>query len=151
MHSDGPPVILSYLTLLQAGFAWPTRSPGSPVGSYSTLSPLPVIPFRIHRRSSLCCAFLRVASTGCYPALRPVESRLSSMPRGTATAQPTHCGLRIVCPPRPGRWGGDTAGRSGRLGPWMGHPLICRQWRTERQSKGSSEGTESTTRRLLRR
>lgn len=45
MHLGGPPVVLSCLTLLQAGLAWPTRSPGSPVVSYSTLAPLPVIPW----------------------------------------------------------------------------------------------------------
>ena len=31
-----------------------------------------------HRRSALCCTFLRVAPTGCYPAPCPVESGRSS-------------------------------------------------------------------------
>ena len=31
-----------------------------------------------HRRSALCCTFLRVAPTGCYPAPRPTESGRSS-------------------------------------------------------------------------
>jgi hypothetical protein len=33
-----------------------------------------------HRRSALCCTFLRVAPTGCYPAPCPVESGRSSEP-----------------------------------------------------------------------
>src|SRR4029450_228761 len=32
---------LPYSTLLRVGFAWPTLSPGSPVRSYRTVSPLP--------------------------------------------------------------------------------------------------------------
>src|SRR5690606_42130174 len=65
------------LALLRVGFAEPDRLPGPLVGSYSTLSPLPV-PER-HRRSALCCTFRRVTPPGSYPAPCPVESGLSSV------------------------------------------------------------------------
>lgn len=41
-RSDGPSGRPFCLALLQMGFTWPIRSPGPPVGSYSTVSPLPV-------------------------------------------------------------------------------------------------------------
>ncbi len=35
------PLLLPYLTLLRTGLAVPVRSPGTAVGSYPTISPLP--------------------------------------------------------------------------------------------------------------
>jgi len=96
--AGGPPYPCS--TLLRMGFAKPSRSPGTLVVSYTTVSPLPVhrsIPRaaaepevprtcrpyddRRHRRSALCCTFRRVAPPGCYPASCPAESGLSSTRR----------------------------------------------------------------------
>ncbi len=45
-----------------------------------------------HRRSALCCAVLRVAPSGCYPAPCPVESgRSSNQSRWPAATRPTRC------------------------------------------------------------
>ncbi len=45
-----------------------------------------------HRRSALCCAVLRVAPTGGYPAPCPVESgRSSNQSRWPAATRPTRC------------------------------------------------------------
>jgi len=41
-HRTGHPQALLYLVLLRAGLAWPARSPGPPVSSYLTVSPLPL-------------------------------------------------------------------------------------------------------------
>src|ERR1700694_5535020 len=66
------------------GFTEPSGSPRMLVRSYRTVSPLPVQrtdlcrPARRHRRSALCCTFLRVTPTGRYPASCPVESGRSS-------------------------------------------------------------------------
>ena len=38
------------------------------VRSYRTLSPLPLPPFPVQRRSALCGTFPKVALAGCYPA-----------------------------------------------------------------------------------
>ena len=49
---------------------------------------------RRHRRSALCCTFLRVAPTGCYPAPCPVESGRSSdryVAARHAAARPARC------------------------------------------------------------
>ncbi len=62
------------LTLLPAGVTWPRRLPVAPVVSYTTFSPLPA-----PKGGGL---FLwpcpRVAPSGRYPALFPMESGLSS-------------------------------------------------------------------------
>jgi len=58
--SDGQSV--PRLALLRVGFTEPTGSPRPLVRSCRTVSPLPV-PCG-HRRSALCCTFLRVAPTG---------------------------------------------------------------------------------------
>jgi len=63
------------LALLPVGFASASRSPGPPVVSYTTFSPLPHI--RV-RRSVFCGTFRRVAPPGCYPAPCSVELGLSS-------------------------------------------------------------------------
>src|ERR1700694_3508984 len=66
------------------GFTEPSGSPRMLVRSYRTVSPLPVQrtdlcrPARRHRRSALCCTFLRVTPTGRYPASCPAESGRSS-------------------------------------------------------------------------
>ncbi len=66
----------SCLALLPAGVAWPRRLPGAPVVSYTTFSPLPGL-------ATCGGLFLwpcpRVTSPGCYPALHPMESGLSSL------------------------------------------------------------------------
>src|SRR5690606_16454232 len=52
-------------------------SPRTPVGSYPTLSALPVVACR-DRRSTLCCTFSRVTPGGCYPPFSPAEPGRSS-------------------------------------------------------------------------
>ena len=52
-----------------------------------TLTCAPDPETRRHRRSALCCAVLRVAPTGCYPAPCPVESGRSSDRSRLATAR----------------------------------------------------------------
>jgi len=71
----------SYLALLQTGFAVPARLPGTAVGSYPTISPLPAdctCANKIYRRFVFCGTFRRVSPPGSYPASCPVESGLSS-------------------------------------------------------------------------
>ena len=78
------------LTLLPMGFTEPPGSPRVLVRSYRTVSPLPV---RVASPSAvlLCGTFLRVTSTGCYPAPRPAESgRSSDRSCRYAAARPTH-------------------------------------------------------------
>src|SRR5690606_42156734 len=53
---------------------------GRAVRSYRTLSPLPVLRERSHRRSALCCTVRRLATPGRYPAPCPAELGLSSTP-----------------------------------------------------------------------
>ena len=70
-HLDGPSWLrCPYLSLLREGLAAPPVTRPSRVGSYPTISPLPVPPPRAplearglngHRRSAFCCAFPRVA------------------------------------------------------------------------------------------
>ena len=70
-----------YLVLLRAGFAVPVPSPGTAVGSYPTVSPLPHKPFAYAPdvgRYRFCGTFRRVAPPGCYPAPCSVEPGLSS-------------------------------------------------------------------------
>jgi hypothetical protein len=82
---------LSYLALLRTGLAVPARSPGTAVGSYPTISPLPTV---LHiakcRRYIFCCAFHRVTPPGSYPASCSVESGLSShrLDRSAITSSP---------------------------------------------------------------
>jgi hypothetical protein len=52
------------LALFRVGFTEPAESPRPLVRSYRTVSPLPVRARARHRRSALCCTFLRVAPTG---------------------------------------------------------------------------------------
>jgi len=60
----------------------------SAVRSYHTISPLPTDP-KIRRRYIFCGTFHRLTPPRCYLASRPVEPGLSSIPKGTATIQPT--------------------------------------------------------------
>jgi len=62
------------LVLLRMGFALTLPVTGKAVSSYLAISPLP----GLSRRFDFCCTFLRVASTGRYPASCPVELGLSS-------------------------------------------------------------------------
>ena len=70
----------SCLALLPMGFVVPRPLPARAVGSYPTVSPLPVRPAEAarHRRSVLCDTFRRLATPGRYPAPCPVEPGLSS-------------------------------------------------------------------------
>ena len=63
-----------------------TRGAGGLLHHRFTLTPTPL---REPGRSVLCGTVPRVAPGGCYPPPCSVESGLSSMPRGTATARPT--------------------------------------------------------------
>src|SRR3990170_4730039 len=64
---------LSLLGLAPGGVCRSARSPGSLVGSYPTVSPLPATGRnRLLRRSALCCTVRRVAPPGGYPAPCPV-------------------------------------------------------------------------------
>lgn len=77
---------LPYLVLLQTGFAWLAVSPRRPVGSYSTLSPLPVR-HKAAWRSAFCCAFQRSLSLGVTQrfALRSPDFPLRIMAIGPDT------------------------------------------------------------------
>jgi hypothetical protein len=68
--------------------------------------------FAVHRRSAFCCTFLRVASTGCWPAPCPAESRPSSTgsnPAATTrpTHRPHHCARPVLVPMARSRPGGS--------------------------------------------
>ena len=76
-HSGGQPSNVRCSTLLRAGFAEPTRSPGPLVVSCTTVSPLPDRPEPV-RRSAFCGTFPRVAPGGCCPPPCPVEPGPSS-------------------------------------------------------------------------
>ena len=86
--AGGPPCLCS--TLLRMGFTEPTRSPGSLVVSYTTLSPLPV-PCG-HRRSALCCTSRRVARLGVtqHPALRSPDFPRPQFLRAAAVFRAHH-------------------------------------------------------------
>ena len=70
----------SCLALLPVGFVVPRPFPARAVGSYPTVSPLPVRAAEAvrHRRSILCDTFRRLATPGRYPAPCPLEPGLSS-------------------------------------------------------------------------
>ena len=64
---------LPYLVLLRAGFTWPKSHPsaGELLPHHFTLTAKQAAVY-------FCGTFLRVASTGCYPALCPLKFGLSS-------------------------------------------------------------------------
>ncbi len=115
--TDGQPI--PCLALLLVGFTEPSRSPGTLVVSYTTVSPLPESRLRpdmeprfrqrvrraCNRRSTLCCTFHRVAPPGCYPAPCPVESGLSSTGFPAAavscTRRSEYCLGSVTTSPRP--------------------------------------------------
>src|SRR2546427_2489726 len=114
----------SLLALLRTGVAEPRRSPAALVGSYPTVSPLPL------RRSAEAVCFLlplrEVAPAWLSPASCPAESGLSS-PRAHRTgARPPGRLLRprryrVRDPPRPAtrrplRWRAGPPRRSARAG-----------------------------------
>ena len=66
----------AYLAFLRVGFTVPDPSPESAVGSYPTVSPLPVP--EGHRRSVLCGTVPGLAAGGRYPPPCPEEPGLSS-------------------------------------------------------------------------
>ncbi len=106
--ADGPSCPCSVLLLTR--FAEPRRSLGVLVGSYPTVSPLPVTTSPCgefdHRRSALCCTVCRVAPPGCYPASCPVESGLSSTAnrRDRLTDSPSEHRSRTPLPTERFRW-----------------------------------------------
>ncbi len=71
----------SLLGLAPDGVFRATSVTGSPVRSYRTLSPLPVLPRGSHRRFAFCGTFHRLSPPGDYPAPCPVELGLSSNER----------------------------------------------------------------------
>jgi hypothetical protein len=86
--SDGPPV--PCLALLRTGFAWPHRSPGTPVSSYLTLSPLPESPRAVY----FLLHFPRVAPPGIFPSVLPCGVRTFLGPEiRTAATRPAPCYL----------------------------------------------------------
>lgn len=73
---DGPPHNVPLSILLQMGFTQPQshHCAGELLPHLSTLTSTLKMPLAV----SLCCTFLRVASTGSYPAPCPTELGLSS-------------------------------------------------------------------------
>src|SRR5258705_7498043 len=69
---------LSYLVLLQVGFALPPCVATGAVRSYRTLSPLPALA-RARRRFAFCCTFRGLAPPRRYLAPWLVEPGLSSV------------------------------------------------------------------------
>src|SRR5688572_6920698 len=72
--STGP--VISCLALLRVGVTEPPGSPRTLVRSYRTVSPLPVLRHRSHRRSALCCP---------EPTGHPVLALASTLPYGVPT------------------------------------------------------------------
>ena len=75
-----------YSSLLREGLASPPVTRLSRVGSYPTISTLPVpilgaSPRAGHRRCNFCCAFPRVTPGRCYRPPCPMEPGLSSRER----------------------------------------------------------------------
>ena len=67
--------IVSCFVLLRMGFTQPPHVTVGAVVSYTAIPPLPQTSLR---RFLFCCTFLRVASTGRYPASCPMKPGLSS-------------------------------------------------------------------------
>jgi hypothetical protein len=96
-----------------------------------TLTCAPVA--RRHRRSALCCAVLRVAPTGGYPAPCPVESgRSSNQSSWSAATRPTRCTDQCTTPRKLAtawRWRRPTGRPASRP--------ACRGRRRSRGARGS--------------
>jgi len=86
-HRTGHPQTLPYLALLRVGFTWPARSPGPPVSSYLTVSPLPLTR---RERGGLLSVALSVALSDPWelPSTLPCGARTFLPPDiiGTAAA-----------------------------------------------------------------
>lgn len=65
-----------YSVLLRMGFTWSLAVTNKAVSSYFTFPPLPQSAQDV--AVYFCCTFLRVASTGRYPASCPMKPGLSS-------------------------------------------------------------------------
>src|SRR5689334_7640568 len=86
---------LSYLALLQVGFAVPPCVATGAVRSYRTVSPLPA-PFLTLRRSILCCTFRRLTPPRRYLAPCPQEPGLSSTSREKCSDRPADSGAHHI-------------------------------------------------------
>ena len=75
--SEARRLLLSYLVFHRVGFTEPPLSPAAVVSSYLTFSPLPSASPRSWR-CFFCGTFLRITSTGRYPAPCLAELGLSS-------------------------------------------------------------------------
>src|SRR6478609_3145237 len=82
---------LSYLALLQVGFAVPSCVATDAVRSYRTVSPLPASLLTL-RRFALCCTFRRLTPPRSYLAPRPQEPGLSSTFREKCSDRPADSG-----------------------------------------------------------
>src|SRR5438045_8877621 len=92
--STGP--VIPCLALLRVGVTEPPESPRTLVRSYRTVSPLPVLRCRSHRRSALCCPVRQVTPSWLSPAPCPVEPRLSSTwSSHAAVTRPAHRHLPV--------------------------------------------------------
>ena len=72
------------LALLRVGLAMPRLLPAARCALTATVSPLPDLPERSHRRFAFCCAFRRLATPGRYPAPSPCGARTFLDARGAA-------------------------------------------------------------------
>src|SRR5690349_15776992 len=86
---------LSYLALLQVGFAVPSCVATDAVRSYRTVSPLPA-PLLTLRRFAFCCTFRRLTPPRCYLAPRPQEPGLSSTFREKCSDRPADSGAHHI-------------------------------------------------------
>jgi hypothetical protein len=86
---------LSYLALLQVGFAVPPSVATGAVRSYRTISPLPA-PLLALRRFAFCCTFRRLAPPRRYLAPRPQEPGLSSTSREKCSDRPADSARKIA-------------------------------------------------------
>src|SRR4249920_3370636 len=82
---------LSYLALLQVGFAMPPNVATGAVRSYRTVSPLPASLLKL-RRFVFCCTFRRLTPPRRYLAPRPPEPGLSSPFREKCSDRPADSG-----------------------------------------------------------
>jgi len=127
----------SCLTLLRVGFTEPPQSPAVLVVSYTTVSPLPAA--KRHRRSVLCGTIRRVAPPGCYPALFPVESGLSSRNPKEPRGRPADSQVKGT----QDRGDGNGRGTSGHQRPASGQNRLprvggLRWWRSTRPRRPST-------------
>ena len=87
--------LLSYLALLQVGFAVPPNVATGAVRSYRTVSPLPASLLTL-RRFVFCCTFRRLTPPRRYLAPCPQEPGLSSTFREKCSDCPADSGRTIA-------------------------------------------------------